>query len=119
MYDFKLMIYDLDNQNQLLKKVGLNVGDNAIIGSGKSSNVVINGSRDRSILIDIRKPKKVARGTILFLHGNAGNLFNRVHKLNVLHELDINILIISWRSFSGNLGKPTENGFYKDHFSLK
>ncbi|NBG67000.1 alpha/beta hydrolase family protein [Acidiluteibacter ferrifornacis] len=37
-----------------------------------SSNVVINGSRDRSILIDIRKPKKVARGTILFLHGFKG-----------------------------------------------
>ena len=52
--------------------------------------------------------------TLIFFHGNAGNLFNRVHKLNELNELNINILIISWRGFSGNLGKPTERNLYHD-----
>ena len=52
--------------------------------------------------------------TILIFHGNAGNLFNRVHKLNELNKLDINILIISWRGFSGNSGKPTEKNLYTD-----
>jgi fermentation-respiration switch protein FrsA (DUF1100 family) len=52
--------------------------------------------------------------TILFFHGNAGNLFNRVHKLNELNKLDLNILIISWRGFSGNKGKPTEKNLYHD-----
>ena len=37
-----------------------------------------------------------------------------MHKLNELHKLEINILIISWRGFSGNLGKPTEKNFYQD-----
>ena len=52
--------------------------------------------------------------TLVFFHGNAGNLFNRVHKLNELNKLDINILIISWRSFSGNSGQPTEHNLYQD-----
>ena len=50
----------------------------------------------------------------LFFHGNAGNLFNRVYKLNELNKLDLNILIISWRGFSGNKGKPTEKNLYHD-----
>ena len=58
---------------------------------------------------DIKKNK-----TILFFHGNAGNLTNRIHKLNELDKLDINILIISWRGFSGNSGKPTEKNLYDD-----
>ena len=52
--------------------------------------------------------------TILFFHGNAGNLFNRVYKLNELNKLDLNILIISWRGFSGNEGKPSEKNLYYD-----
>ena len=52
--------------------------------------------------------------TILFFHGNAGNLLNRVHKLNELNTLNVNILLISWRSFSGNTGEPTELNLYND-----
>ncbi|MDA8764241.1 alpha/beta hydrolase [Candidatus Pelagibacter bacterium] len=52
--------------------------------------------------------------TILIFHGNAGNLFNRVYKLNKLNKLDVNILLISWRGFSGNKGKPTEKNLYRD-----
>jgi fermentation-respiration switch protein FrsA (DUF1100 family) len=52
--------------------------------------------------------------TILIFHGNAGNLFNRVYKLNELNKLDVNILLISWRGFSGNKGKPTEKSLYHD-----
>ncbi len=58
---------------------------------------------------DLKKNK-----TLIFFHGNAGNLLNRVHKLNELNKLDINILIISWRGFSGNSGKPTEQNLYID-----
>ena len=52
--------------------------------------------------------------TILFLHGNAGNLFNRSYKLNRFNELNLNVLIVSWRGFSGNPGKPNETNLYGD-----
>ena len=52
--------------------------------------------------------------TILYFHGNAGKLENRIYKLNHFKDLDVNFLIIAWRGFSGNEGKPTENNLYID-----
>jgi hypothetical protein len=52
--------------------------------------------------------------TILFLHGNAGTLENRIYKINHLKNMNVNFLIIAWRGFSGNKGKPTEKGLYED-----
>ena len=52
--------------------------------------------------------------TILFFHGNAGSLNNRTYKLNHFKGLDVNFLIIAWRGFSGNKGKPNESGLYED-----
>ena len=52
--------------------------------------------------------------TILFFHGNAGSLENRTYKLNHFKNLNVNFLIIAWRGFSGNKGKPNEIGLYED-----
>ena len=52
--------------------------------------------------------------TILFFHGNAGSLENRTYKLNHFKNLNVNFLIIAWRGFSGNEGKPKEMGLYED-----
>jgi len=52
--------------------------------------------------------------TILFFHGNAGSLENRTYKLNHFKDLNVNFLIIAWRGFSGNAGKPSEAGLYRD-----
>ena len=55
--------------------------------------------------------------TIVYFHGNAGTLDNRIHKLNHFKDMDVNFLIIAWRGFSGNEGKPTEEGLYIDGLS--
>ena len=52
--------------------------------------------------------------TILFLHCNAGSLENRIHKINHFKDININFLLVAWRGFSGNEGKPTEQGLYED-----
>ena len=52
--------------------------------------------------------------TILFFHGNAGSLENRTYKLNHFKNLNVNFLIVAWRGFSGNKGKPNEMGLYED-----
>ena len=52
--------------------------------------------------------------TIVYFHGNAGKLENRIHKLNHFKNMDVNFLIIAWRGFSGNEGKPSEKGLYDD-----
>jgi len=58
---------------------------------------------------DIKKFK-----TIVFFHGNAGLLNNRTYKLNHFKDLNVNFLIIAWRGFNGNKGKPNELGLYED-----
>ena len=52
--------------------------------------------------------------TILFFHGNAGALENRIHKINKFKDINVNFLLLAWRGFSGNQGKPTEQGLFKD-----
>ncbi len=52
--------------------------------------------------------------TIVFFHGNAGNLRNRNYKLNELSKFNVNFLIVAYRGFSGNQGKPSEQGLYED-----
>ena len=52
--------------------------------------------------------------TLVFFHGNAGSLENRIHKLNHFKNMDLNFLIIAWRGFSGNKGNPSELGLYED-----
>ena len=52
--------------------------------------------------------------TLVFFHGNAGDLKNRIYKLNLIKDFDINFLIVAYRGFSGNKGKPTEEGLYED-----
>ena len=58
--------------------------------------------------------KDTKKKTILFFHGNAGTLDNRIYKLNFLGNLDVNFLIIGWRGYSGSSGKPSEFGLYLD-----
>ena len=58
---------------------------------------------------DIQKFK-----TILFFHGNAGSLKNRIYKLDHFKDLKVNFLIFAWRGFNGNKGKPSEIGLYQD-----
>ena len=52
--------------------------------------------------------------TIIYFHGNAGTLDNRIHKLNHFKDMEVNFLIIAWRGFSGNQGSPSEKGLYID-----
>jgi fermentation-respiration switch protein FrsA (DUF1100 family) len=56
----------------------------------------------------------INKKTIIFFHGNAGNLKNRNYKLNELSKIDVNFLIVAYRGFSGNQGKPSEQGLYED-----
>ena len=71
-----------------------------------SDNLLLNGWFHKK---DIKNYK-----TIIYFHGNAGTLENRIHKLNHFQDMNINFLIIAWRGFSGNNGKPSELGLYED-----
>jgi fermentation-respiration switch protein FrsA (DUF1100 family) len=59
-------------------------------------------------------PNPKAVRTILFLHGNAGNLEDRRPMLGRLRELPANVLLIDYRGYGKSDGKPSEDGLYRD-----
>ena len=52
--------------------------------------------------------------TILFLHGNAGNISHRFEKLAVFRELGADVFIIDYRGYGRSEGTPDEQGTYLD-----
>lgn len=54
------------------------------------------------------------RGTVLFLHGNAGNISHRLDSIAIFHELEFDTFIIDYRGYGQSEGKPGEEGTYRD-----
>jgi len=59
-------------------------------------------------------PAEGARFTVLFCHGNAGNVSDRLETLRVLNELGLSVLIFDYRGYGRSEGKPSEAGLYAD-----
>jgi len=59
-------------------------------------------------------PSAQSRGTVLFLHGNAGNISHRLDFLRMFHRLGYSTLIIDYRGYGNSGGKPSEQGTYQD-----
>lgn len=59
-------------------------------------------------------PTDNAEHTILFCHGNAGNISHRIEKLKFFHDLQCNILIFDYRGYGHSVGRPNEQGLYRD-----
>jgi fermentation-respiration switch protein FrsA (DUF1100 family) len=55
-----------------------------------------------------------ARATILFFHGNAGNLSHRTDILQTLAGLDADISIVGYHGYGKSQGQPSEANLYLD-----
>lgn len=60
----------------------------------------------------VRAPR--ARGTLLFFHGNAGNISHRLDSIQLFSELGLDVLIIDYRGYGRSDGTPSERGTYRD-----
>lgn len=53
--------------------------------------------------------------TIIFFHGNAGNIGHRLENAKgMYHTLKANILLVEYRGFGKSNGTPSESGLYCD-----
>lgn len=59
-------------------------------------------------------PHPQAKATILFFHGNAGNMSDRLFDLKQFNRAGYNMLMIDYRGYGESEGKPTEQGTYLD-----
>ncbi len=59
-------------------------------------------------------PRDGARHTLLWFHGNAGNVGHRLGEAEQLHALGLSTLLVDYRGYGRSEGKPTEVGLYRD-----
>ena len=59
-------------------------------------------------------PAPNADATLLWFHGNAGNLSHRLDNIQRLKRLNLNIFIFDYRGYGRSEGDPDEKGIYKD-----
>lgn len=53
-------------------------------------------------------------GTLLFFHGNAGNLYDRLDNVELLLAMGLDVLIIDYRGYGKSGGEPSEAALYAD-----
>jgi fermentation-respiration switch protein FrsA (DUF1100 family) len=60
-------------------------------------------------------PHHDARATLVWFHGNAGNISHRVENIKLLHDkVKINIFIFDYRGYGRSAGSISEEGVYRD-----
>jgi len=59
-------------------------------------------------------PAPDAKGTVLFFHGNAGNISHRINYLTMFKRLGYNTLLLDYRGYGQSSGIPSESGMYLD-----
>ena len=55
-----------------------------------------------------------SRGTLLFFHGNAGNIGHRLDSIRLFTEMGLDVFIFDYRGYGRSSGRPSEQGTYED-----
>ena len=53
---------------------------------------------------------------VLWCHGNAGNIINRLENLKLLYRLGLSVFLFDYRGYGRSQGRPSEEGLYQDAF---
>jgi len=59
-------------------------------------------------------PEESTKQTLLFFHGNAGNISGRLESVQQFLRLGLNVLIVDYRGYGQSTGTPSEAGLYRD-----
>ena len=59
-------------------------------------------------------PADSPRGVLLFCHGNAGNISDRLDSIRIFNRLGLSLFIFDYRGYGKSSGSPSEQGTYRD-----
>jgi fermentation-respiration switch protein FrsA (DUF1100 family) len=59
-------------------------------------------------------PAREDGSVVLYLHGNAGHIGHRAYRLGPYHRLGWGVLLLEYRGYGGNPGRPSEHGLLTD-----
>jgi uncharacterized protein len=71
-------------------------------------------SEDGEELISWYLPAKTGKPTILFFDGNGGHLPLSLLRWQKIAAVDMGVLAVAYRGYSGSSGKPSESGLHRD-----
>ena len=60
-----------------------------------------------------RKPE-AGKPTLVYFHGNGGNLMNRIGRVRFFAGTGWGLLLVEYRGYGGNPGRPSEDGLHDD-----
>lgn len=60
------------------------------------------------------RPARAGQPTVVFFHGNAGHIGHRGFKARVFLDAGFGLVLVGYRGFGGNPGRPNEAGLYAD-----
>lgn len=80
----------------------------------KDMQVITLHTQDGLVLTSWYRPAKENHATLLYLHGNAGNIGGRMSLGREFMDEGLGLLLLEYRGYGGNMGHPTEQGLYED-----
>ena len=102
-------------QRQLLYHPGGADVSPAEAGVPQMSEVTLTTEDGLSLLAWYAPPRQARPGYVIaYFHGNAGHLANRAGKVAPYMMSGYGVLLTAYRGYSGNPGKPEEQGLYAD-----
>lgn len=84
------------------------------VGIGDMQVVTLNTDDHLAIKAWYRAPTQKDKPTLVYFHGNAGNISRRSFIITPFLQVGYGVLLITYRGYSDNPGNPSEEGFYRD-----
>ena len=107
-------LYMIQRQLLYFPYPGERAPDPAAFGADDMSPVRLLTADGLSLLAWYRPAADPGGPVIVYFHGNAGHIGFRVPKIRPYLEAGYGVLLVSYRGYGGNPGRPSEEGLYAD-----
>ena len=75
---------------------------------------LVSGCRRGEAVRLVRRDLRRRTPVVLWCHGNAGNIINRLENLRELYRIGLSVFIFDYRGYGRSQGRPSEEGLYQD-----
>ncbi len=86
----------------------------AAVGLGDMEAVALRTQDGLDLVAWYRPPVEPGMAELVYFHGNAGNISWRAERARRFLDAGFGLLLVSYRGYGDNPGKPTEEGLYAD-----
>lgn len=108
-----LVVLMYQNQNRLVYTPSYTLATTPLSGGLAYEDVWLD-TEDGERLHGWYIPSEPANGTVLFFHGNGGNVSHYLDRAGLYHRLGWNTLLFDYRGYGQSSGTPSEAGIYQD-----